>query len=90
VRTYSQAENISETIQANNNMTLDTPEQISMYRFLALISALKLQSRGIRVTRGQSALTIARTQYGVRARTAAAAAEELKKRLPTAFPCEGS
>jgi len=61
-----------------NDMTLDTPEQISMYRLLALISALKLQSKGIRVTRGQSALTIARTQYGVRARTAAKAAEELR------------
>lgn len=60
---------------------LDTPEQIAAYRMLALIGALKLQSKGIRVTRGQSPLTIARKQYGVRARTAMAAAEELRSRI---------
>ena len=69
---------IRETLSLMNDMILDTPEQIAAYRVLALISALKLQSKGIKVTRGQSALTIARTQYGIRARTAAKAAEELR------------
>jgi hypothetical protein len=44
-------------------ITLDTPEQIDMFRFLSLKSALKLECLGMS-RRGQSAYSIAKAEYG--------------------------
>jgi hypothetical protein len=42
---------------------LDTPEQIDMFRFLSLKSALKLECLGMS-RRGQSAYSIIKAEYG--------------------------
>lgn len=42
---------------------LDTPEQIDMFRFLSLKSALKLECLGMS-RRGQSAYSIVKAEYG--------------------------
>ena len=44
-------------------ITLDTPEQIDMFRFLSLKSALKLECLGM-TRRGQSAYSIIKAEYG--------------------------
>lgn len=44
-------------------ITLDTPEQIDMFRFLSLKSALKLECLGMS-RRGQSAYSIVKAEYG--------------------------
>jgi len=41
----------------------DTPEQIDMFRFLSLRSALKLECLGMK-RRGQSAYSIIKAEYG--------------------------
>ena len=41
----------------------DTPEQIDMFRFLSLRSALKLECLGM-TRRGQSAYSIIKAEYG--------------------------
>lgn len=42
---------------------LDSPEQIDMFRFLSLKSALKLECLGMS-RRGQSAYSIVKAEYG--------------------------
>jgi len=44
-------------------LVFDTPEQIDMFRFLSLISALKLECLGM-TRRGQSAYSIIKAEYG--------------------------
>ena len=44
-------------------ITLDTPEQIDMFRFLSLKSMLKLECLGMK-RRGQSAYSIIKAEYG--------------------------
>lgn len=47
---------------------LTTPEQINAYRLLAIRSGLRLESKGIRVTRGVSCRKIVREEFGIRFR----------------------
>lgn len=42
---------------------IDTPEGIALYRLIALKGALKLEALGMK-RRGQSALSIAKREYG--------------------------
>ena len=44
-------------------LVFDTPEQIDMFRFLSLRSALKLECLGMS-RRGQSAYSIIKAEYG--------------------------
>ena len=44
-------------------ITLDTPEQIDMFRFLSLRSALKLECLGMK-RGGQTAYSIVKAEYG--------------------------
>lgn len=53
--------------------TFGTQEAIERYRMIACLSQLKLESKGIRMSRGRSALQVARQSYGIQARTAAKA-----------------
>ena len=46
-------------------ITLNTPEQIDMFRFLSLKSALKLECLGMK-RRGQSAYAIVKAEYGLK------------------------
>ena len=46
-------------------ITLDTPEQIDMFRLLSLRSALKLECLGMS-RRGQSAYSIIKAEYGLK------------------------
>jgi len=48
----------------NGTIILDTPEDIAFARLVTLQSALRLEARGMRLSRGVSALKIAKTQYG--------------------------
>ncbi len=43
-----------------------TGNDINLYRLLALKGALKLQAKGLKLSRGASASTIARKDYGLR------------------------
>ena len=56
---------------------IDTPEGIAALRALTVLSGLRLEARtGMKLTRGPSCLTIARRDYGVKARTKDAALAE--------------
>lgn len=46
-------------------ITLDTPEQIDLFRLLSLRSALKLECLGMS-RRGQSAYSIVKAEYGLK------------------------
>lgn len=60
---------------------IDTPQHIEAYGLLALKARLKLESKGMRVSRGPSALAIVRSKHGVKARTAAKALTEFEAML---------
>lgn len=47
---------------------LTTPEQINAYRLLTIRSGLRLESKGIRVSRGVSCRKIVREEFGIRFR----------------------
>lgn len=58
----------------------DTRAAIERFRQIALLQALKLMSMGIRVS-PQSPLKIARSDYGIKARTAISAHKQLKEKM---------
>lgn len=43
---------------------LTTPAQIATYRLATLRTALKLETKGLRMSRGPTALSILRSEYG--------------------------
>lgn len=43
---------------------LDTPGQIEMYRLIILRGALKLEREGIKMSRGRSAYSIIKQEFG--------------------------
>ena len=43
---------------------LTTPHQIATFRLATLRSALKLETKGLRISRGPTALSILRSEYG--------------------------
>ena len=45
---------------------LDTPEQIQMARYLTLRSGLKLELKGLRMTRGVSCYKIIKDTFGLK------------------------
>jgi hypothetical protein len=47
-------------------MILDQPEQIEHFRFLTLRQGLKLESKGLRLSRGVSAYTIIKAELGLK------------------------
>lgn len=65
----------------SDTIILTTPEQIEMARVLTLRSALKLQVAGLRMSRGQSALAIARKSGLTTKRTAQGALDDLNELL---------
>lgn len=62
-------------------IVLDKPEEVEFASILALRSALKLQTRGLKVSRGASALTIARKRGFTTKRTAQGALEDVNAYL---------
>jgi len=54
---------------------LTTPEQIALYRLATLRSALKLESRGLRISKGPTALSILRSEYGYKGKREAILAQ---------------
>jgi hypothetical protein len=50
-----------------------TGDGIRVYRLLTIWSGLKMETRGMRLSRGRSCLAIVRKEFGVKARTAVAA-----------------
>lgn len=59
-------------------MVLDTPTKIAQYRFLTLHAALKLQVKGLKRSKGPSALAILRKERYVTSRTVKGALEEME------------
>ena len=43
---------------------LTTPEQIALFRLCTLRTALKLETRGLRMSKGPTALSILKAEYG--------------------------
>ena len=54
---------------------LTTPEQIALYRLATLRSALKLESKGLRISKGPTALSILRSEYGYKGKREAILAQ---------------
>ena len=50
----------------NNITVIDTKEGISAFRLLALRGALRLESFGMRRSRGPSALAIVKAEFGLK------------------------
>jgi len=58
----------------DKTIILTTPAQIDAYRLLTIRAGLKAEVHGYRLTaKGPSCLTIARKEFGIKARTAAVA-----------------
>jgi len=47
-------------------MIIDTPEQIEHFRFLTLRQGLKLEIKGMRMSRGASAYAIIKAELGLK------------------------
>ena len=47
-------------------MMIDTREGIALYRLLTIKSGLKLEIKGMRLTRGRSCYAIAKSEFGFR------------------------
>lgn len=45
---------------------IDTPEKIQGYRLIVLASALKLETKGLYASRGRSAYTIIKKEFGLK------------------------
>lgn len=45
-------------------MIITKPEQIELYRLKVLLSALKLEANGLKLSRGSSALSVVKKQFG--------------------------
>jgi hypothetical protein len=58
-----------------NASALTTPEQIALYRLATLRSALKLESKGLRISKGPTALSILRSEYGYKGKREAILAQ---------------
>jgi hypothetical protein len=61
-----------------------TGEHIDLYRLLTIRSGLSLEAKGLRLTRGISCLSIVRREFGIKAKTAAAALPLFEARLRAA------
>lgn len=48
----------------------DTPEKVAAFRMLAIKGALKMESVGLKRSRGLSALSIVKKEFGIKAKTA--------------------
>lgn len=44
--------------------TLNTPEQIAAYRVLTLRSALRLECKGLKMSRGRTVYSIVKSEFG--------------------------
>jgi hypothetical protein len=52
----------------NKTLVLDTPDQIRAFRLITLWSGLKLESKGIKVSRGISCRKIVKEEFGIKFR----------------------
>lgn len=64
-------------IETSGGGTTITGHGLPLARLISLKSALSLESKGLRITRGFSALAMARRDYGIKARTSKQAYETL-------------
>ena len=61
-----------------SGIVCDTPQSIARFRAIAVLHALKLESLGMKASRGISALAVARRDYSIQARTIKKAIVELE------------
>jgi hypothetical protein len=50
----------------NKTIVLDTPEQINSYRMICLEKGLKLELKGLRLTRGRTCYSIIKEEFGLK------------------------
>lgn len=67
-----------ETTGSNQTIVLDTPAQIEGARIIAIKAGLRMEARGMKMSRGRSALTIAREMGLTNKRTAKGALADLE------------
>lgn len=60
---------------------LDTPDQIQAFRLLTLRSGLRMETRGMKMTRGRSCLSIVKAEFGIKSRSAKDALPEFEALL---------
>ena len=46
------------------NMILDTPQQINAFRLRTIATGIKLEMRGLKLSRGKSCYSIAKSEFG--------------------------
>lgn len=64
----------------NNIIVCDTPDKINAFRLLALKGALGLEVKGLRRSRGPSALSMVKREFGFKG-SAASVLEQFKAHL---------
>lgn len=52
----------------NETIVLSTPDQIQAYQLLTLLSGLKLESKGMKISRGISCRKIVKERFGIKFR----------------------
>jgi hypothetical protein len=62
-------------------LVIDTPEGIAMFQYTRCMYALKLEAKGMKMSRSGSILKYVQQNYGIKARTKAGAYEEMQARL---------
>lgn len=50
----------------DGTIVCDTPDKIQAFRLLALKNALKLETKGLKMSRGRSALSIVKAEFGLK------------------------
>lgn len=53
---------------ANAGFTFDTPQGIAAYRLIVMKAGVKLESKGMRMSRGRNTTALARKELGLKAR----------------------
>lgn len=69
------------TTMTDKPIIIDAPEGIAMFQYTRCMYALRLEAKGMRMSRGGSLLKYVQENYGIKARTKAAAYEEMQARL---------
>jgi hypothetical protein len=78
-------------IDVREHGTTITGTGIELYRLMALLSALKLEEKGLKLSRGRSALQVAKKQYGLKGNRASiieqvqAMVDELNPKVPRTY-----
>lgn len=57
-----------DNTMSNESIMINTPDGIAFYRLASMKSAVKLESKGMKMSRGRSITPMARKEFGLKAR----------------------